>query len=382
MLSKRAIRELIETAQTQPGGFIILEKNSPKLVVLDYASYQKITGVRTSPQAPVPAFRRVLVTGGAGYVGSHTARLLTQRGYEVTTFDNLSTGFLEFAQGTLVEGDLLDQERLNATFQNGNFDAVLHFAGTIDVEESVRDPEKYYRNNLIGSLNLLDSMTQFSVKTLVFSSTCAIYAGDAVMPVNEQSRVAPSSPYGETKSAVESALRWYAPAYGMRTVALRYFNPAGASFDQHLGLGNPKSTLLIPRALNVALGRAESLTVNGNDYDTQDGTAVRDYIHVLDVAEAHLLALDFLAKAPEGTFDTFNIGTGRGYSVLEVINQVCESTGRMVRFDVGPRRLGDRPNVYADITRAKRLLGFEPRFSDMKIIIDTHWAFHKSRFNN
>ena len=379
MLSKRALKELLETTKSYPGGFVVLEDNQAKFVILDYETYERLTEKKPFDK---PQPQKILVTGGAGYVGSHTARLLQQNGYEIVTIDNLSTGTQEFAQGKFVKGDLCDEELLDKIFTENNFEAVMHFAASIDLSESVGDPLAYWRNNVTTGITLLEVMARHGIYTLVFSSTCAVYADDAPVPMTESASIDPSSPYGDTKVAFEKILASSAFAHGINSVSLRYFNPAGASFDGLLGQANPETTHLIPNALNVALGKKEELIINGNDYNTQDGTAVRDYIHILDVAEAHVLALDFLAKQKKPIAEFFNIGTGRGYSVLEVIDQVCESTGKMIKFQYGPRRPGDREQVFADTTKARIVLGFTPKYSDLKTIIDTHWAFHKKRFGN
>ncbi|MCL5435652.1 MAG: UDP-glucose 4-epimerase GalE [Patescibacteria group bacterium] len=325
--------------------------------------------------------RSILVTGGAGNIGSHTGKLLTERGYQVTTLDNLSSGNKEFSSGHFVEGDLADQQLLDDLFASKHFDAVVHFAASIEVEESVKDPGLYYRNNVVNGLNLLSAMVKHRVPHLVFSSTCVVYDEGAKSPIAETAPLAPTSPYGETKLVFENMLKWFGDAFGMSSISLRYFNAAGASFDATLGFTGANPTHLIPSALNVALGKKDGMTVFGNDYKTQDGTAVRDFIHVMDLAEAHILALEhlFSGKSREAN-EVFNLGTGRGYSVLEIINAVCERTGHMVNFEIGPRRPGDREAVVADARKAKSVLGFEAKYSDLKTIIDTAWTWHKKYF--
>jgi UDP-glucose 4-epimerase len=322
----------------------------------------------------------VLVTGGAGYIGSHTARYLLQNGFEVVTLDNLSTGHKEFVSGTFIEGDLADPDLLERVFSEHQFDAVVHFAASIEVEESMKRPEKYYANNVVNGLNLLAAMVNHGVNNIVFSSTCVVYDEKVKSPVAETALINPTSTYGETKLVFENALKWFAPAYGINSIALRYFNAAGASLDATLGYAGKNPTHLIPNVLNVALGRKDSLTVFGNDYCTQDGTAVRDYIHVLDLAEAHRLSLDFMLESHAPVREVFNVGTGKGYSVLEVINAVCERTGHMVKFEIGPRREGDRELVVADACKIGKILGFKPKYSDLDTIIDTAWAWHKKYF--
>lgn len=379
MLSKKALQELLATTAKFPGGFMVLEEDKPKLVVLDYENFRRLSPKGTQIMKTQPK-KNILITGGAGYIGSHAARLLMQRGFNVTTLDNLSTGFVDLAQGRFVNGDLADQGLLDKIFAQGNFDAVMHFAASIEVGESVENPLKYYQNNTVNGLNLLQAMVKHKVNNIIFSSSCAVYAETAPVPISEAAPFGPISPYGETKVIFEHMLKWFGKAYGIKSVSLRYFNAAGASLDAELGLANPNSTLLIPNVLNVALGLKESLVVNGKDYNTYDGTAIRDYIHVQDLAEAHLLSLEFLESAPEADCEAFNVGTGHGYSVMEVINAVCEATGHMVRFECGPRRGGDREKVVADSSKIKKVLGFEPQYSDLKTIITTAWAWHQKRF--
>ena len=382
MFSKKALKELLEATSRYPGGLMVLEENKPKLVILDYQTYQKMTlgKIETAVQK-VGEGKSVLVTGGAGYIGSHTGKLLVELGFKVTTLDNLSTGKKEFAAGKFVEGDLADEQFLDDLFAQEKFDAVVHFAASIEVEESVKDPGAYYQNNVVNGLNLLRAMSKHKVSNLVFSSTCVVYDEKAESPIAETAALGPTSPYGETKLVFENMLKWFGAAYGLSSVSLRYFNAAGASFDQTLGYTGESPTHLIPSALNVALGKKESMMVYGNDYATQDGTTMRDFIHVMDLAEAHVLALRrMFTKSGMAIGEAYNIGTGRGYSVLEIINAICERTGHMVKFEIGPRRSGDREQVVADAAKAKKDLGFEPKYSDLNTIIDTAWAWHKKYF--
>jgi len=355
----------------------VLEENLPKFVILDYENYKKLMSKKLVSKKE---HLKILVTGGAGYIGSHTARLLVGAGHSVVTLDNLSTGFEEFAQGKFVKGDLSDTELLDSLFAEEKFEAVMHFAASMSVPESVENPEKYYTNNVVNSLNLLNAMKMHKVDKIIFSSTCAVYSDRAQAPMNEQTAIEPASPYGESKAIFEKILGDYANAFGIKSVSLRYFNAAGASFDSVLGLANPESTSLIPNALNVALAKKDYLEVYGKDYTTADGTGVRDYIHVLDVANAHILALDYLNEIRGPIAEVFNIGTGKGYTVLEVINQACDSTDKMIKFEVRDRRPGDPAEVYADTSKAEKVLGFRAQHSDLKTILDTHWAFHKKRF--
>lgn len=378
MLSKKALKELLETTKEYPGGFVVLEDNKPKFAVMDYDSYEKLSTSPKQAKAESRKIRRVLVTGGAGYIGSHTARMLIEEGYEVTNLDNLSTGRREFVQGELIEGDIGDKALLERIFTEKEYDAVIHFAASIEVGESTEKPLEYYRNNVAAPMALLDAMTAREVPYMVFSSTCAVYSNDAAVPVSEESFIAPDSPYAETKAAFERILYWLAKAGRMSGISLRYFNAAGASFDGSLGLARQEYSHLLPNVFDVCLGRKSHVDVFGGDYDTHDGTGIRDYIHVLDLARAHVLALRQLEKQDSKEyFDAFNIGTGSGYSVLEVINMVCDVTGKMVKFEIGPRRPGDREKVFADTVKATEVLGFKPEFSDLKTIVSTHWEFHR-----
>ena len=377
MLSKKALKELIETTHRYPGGFVVLEENLPKFVILDYENYRQLMRKKLSAKIQ---HLNILVTGGAGYIGSHTARLLVGAGHNVVTLDNLSTGFEEFVQGKFVKGDLSDVDFLDKFFTEEKFDAVIHFAACLSVPESVANPEKYYTNNLVNSLNLLNAMKMHKVDKIIFSSTCAVYSDRASAPMNEETAIEPASPYGESKAIFEKVLGDYANAFGIKSVSLRYFNAAGSSFDGILGPANPESSSLIPNVLNVALGKKDYLEVYGKDYNTSDGTGVRDYVHVLDLANAHILALDYLNEKTGSVAEIFNIGTGKGYSVLEVINQACDTTGKMIKFEVRDRRAGDPAEVYADTSKAEKVLGFHAEHSDLKTILDTHWAFHKKRF--
>ncbi|HZU07856.1 MAG TPA: UDP-glucose 4-epimerase GalE [Chloroflexota bacterium] len=319
---------------------------------------------------------RVLVTGGAGYVGSHTVRLLLEAGHEVTVYDNLVYGHRAAVPCPLVVGDLADRARLDQVFAAGRFDAVLHFAAYAYVGESVADPAKYFRNNLGGGLALLDAMLAHGVERLVFSSTCATYGEPTRLPITEEEPQRPTSPYGETKLAFERALYWYAQAYGLRSVSLRYFNAAGAALDGTLGEDHEPETHLIPRVLRVALGQEPYVEVYGTDYPTPDGTCLRDYVHVLDLAAAHLLALERLDRP--GLCLAYNLGAGRGYSVQEVIATCRRVTGRPIPTVAAPRRPGDPPALYADNTRARRELGWTPAYSELETIVATAWAWHRA----
>src|SRR4051812_50000829 len=289
----------------------------------------------------------ILVTGGAGYVGSHACKALAAAGFRPVVYDSLSRGHRGAVKwGPLVEGDLHDRDRLVAAMRSHQVGAVLHFAAFAYVGESVLSPELYYRNNVVGTLSLLDAMREAGVATIVFSSTCAVYGIPETVPIRETTAKAPLNPYGDTKLAVERALHWYGGAHGFRYAALRYFNAAGADPDGEIGEEHDPETHLIPLVLRAALGHAGPLHIFGSDYPTRDGTAVRDYIHVADLAAAHVAALDYL----KGGGDTaiVNLGTGSGHSVREVIAAVERIGGRAVPRFEAPRRPGDPPELVAD----------------------------------
>jgi UDP-glucose 4-epimerase len=319
---------------------------------------------------------RVLVTGGAGYIGSHAVRQLTRAGHDVWVYDNLSRGHrAAVPNGRLVEGQLADQPRLVATLSEHGIEAVLHFAALAYVGESVEDPARYYQNNVGGSLSLLDAMREAGVSRIVFSSTTATYGVPQRVPITEDTPQQPINPYGFSKLAVERALADYATAYGLAYAALRYFNAAGASPDGDLGEDHQPETHLIPIVLQVALGQREHVTVFGDDYPTPDGTCIRDYVHIDDLAAAHTLALDHL-RGGEGLL--VNLGTSRGYSVREVIDACRRVTGHAIPVKFGPRRPGDPPALVADAERARRLLAWEPKYKDLESMVRTAWQWHST----
>jgi UDP-arabinose 4-epimerase len=322
--------------------------------------------------------RTILVTGGAGYIGSHACKALSRVGYRPVVYDNLSRGHPSAVRwGPLIEGDLADRERLETVLRSERVEAVMHFAAYAYVGESVRDPALYYRNNLGGSLALLDAMRAAGVAQIVFSSTCATYGNPQSVPIREDAPQLPINPYGETKLAIERALRWYGEAYGLRSAALRYFNAAGADPDGEIGEAHDPETHLIPLAVATALGRRECLDVYGTDYPTPDGTAIRDYIHVQDLAEAHVRALAHLEAGNPSL--ALNLGTGRGYSVSEVIAATETESGRPVRRRETPRRPGDPPALVADPTRAQAILGWRAQISDLPTILRTALAWHAGK---
>jgi UDP-glucose-4-epimerase GalE len=318
--------------------------------------------------------RSVLVTGGAGYVGSHACKALAHAGYLPVAYDNLSRGHREAVRwGPLVEGDTADRARLRAAIAQYRIEAVLHFAAFAYVGESVADPALYYRNNLAGSLALFEAMRESGVGRIVFSSTCATYGIPETVPIPESARQLPVNPYGETKLAVERALHWY-EAHGLRSVALRYFNAAGADSDGEIGERHEPETHLIPLVLQAALGERPFVEVYGTDYPTPDGTAIRDYVHVEDLAAAHVAALGHLAAGGESLM--LNLGTGSGHSVREVIAAVERISGRTVPYRAAPRRPGDPPVLVADARLAAMRLGWRARASDLDTLIRTALAWH------
>ena len=324
---------------------------------------------------------QVAVIGGAGYIGSHAAMTLHAAGYEVVVFDNLSTGHKEFLRfGRHVAGDLGDPAALDAFFAANAVRTVMHFASCINVGESVTDPAKYYRNNVANSLNLLDCCRKYQVANVIFSSTCAIYGLPTVLPLTEDHPQTPMNPYGRTKLAIEWALEDYAAAYGLRVCSLRYFNAAGAapaSLRAGIGERHEPETHLIPLALRAAADPKKPIRVFGTDYDTRDGTCIRDYIHVCDLADAHMLAMRYLeAGGPERAF---NLGNGQGYSVREVIECAERVTGLPVKTVMAERRPGDPAMLVGDAARAVAELGWKPRFAGLDDIVQSAWDWERSR---
>ena len=316
----------------------------------------------------------ILIVGGAGYIGSHTAKAMAEAGMEPIVFDNLSSGHRwALRWGKFEEGDLADPDSIAAVFKRHQIRAVIHFAALIQVGESVRNPRKYFRGNVVNTLNLLDAMVDAGVREIVFSSTAAVYGDPIRVPIPEDHPLSPVSPYGDTKLAVERILHRYGEAYGLRAATLRYFNAAGADPDGQLGEAHDQESHLIPLAIGAALGRRGPLEVYGSDYATPDGTAVRDYVHVVDLAGAHILALQHLA-AGRGAF-TANVGTGQGHSVQEVIAAVEKVSGRRVPREAVARRPGDAPVLLADPARIKALLGWQPRYPGLETMVSHAWAW-------
>lgn len=317
----------------------------------------------------------VLVTGGAGYIGSHTCKALAASGYLPVTLDNLTLGHRWAVQwGPLEVVDLLDLAGIVDVIRRYRVRAVIHFAGSAYVGDSLRNPAFYYRNNLEGTLSLMNAMRVSGVSTLVFSSSCSVYGNPTRLPVDEDHPTLPLSPYGQTKLDCENAIRWFAHAYGIRWIALRYFNAAGADPDLECGEDHDPETRLVPRAILAALGHGPGLEVFGTDFPTPDGTAIRDYVHVSDLAEAHLRALGVLNGGVAN--QVINLGTGCGYSVREVMHVISRSVGREVPHSYGPRRTGDPAHVVADGTRAARVLEWIPKNSSLENIVTTACRWH------
>lgn len=322
---------------------------------------------------------RILVAGGAGYIGSHMVKRLLAANFEVVIVDDLSTGYRDtITGGTFVQGDIADRSLLDNLFKTHSIDAVMHFASFIQVGESVKKPDIYYRNNLSATLNLLDAMVAANVRHFIFSSTAAIFGEPTYVPIDEAHPKQPINPYGRSKWMVEQVLEDYDRAFGTKSVCLRYFNAAGADPDCELGERHEPETHLIPLLLQVASGRRKSISVFGNDYPTPDGTCIRDYIHVADLCDAHLLALEHLKRHDRS--DRFNLGNGNGYSINEVIAAVEAVTGKPIPREVQARRDGDPPRLIADATRAKKELGWSPRFGDLSAIIEHAWQWEIKHF--
>jgi UDP-glucose-4-epimerase GalE len=314
----------------------------------------------------------ILVTGGAGYIGSHTAKILAKAGFQPVVIDNLKRGCREAVQwGPLIEADTGDRAELDRIFTQHRIEAVLHFAAFTYVGESMRSPEMYFRNNVVNTLNLLEAMRAHGVNKIVFSSTCATYGNPMRIPIGEEHPQNPVNPYGESKRMAERLLYWFGEIYGLRWVALRYFNAAGADPEGQLGENHDPETRIVPLAISAALGLSGPLEIYGADYDTPDGTAIRDYLHVTDLGIAHVAALRYLDSG--GASTAFNLGTGAGQSVREVISMVEKVGGRKVPVKEVGRRAGDPPSLVADPHKSAQVLGWRPVHSSLEEIVRTAW---------
>ena len=320
---------------------------------------------------------RVLVTGGAGYIGSHTVRALAEAGHQVTIYDSLEKGHAAAVTDfPLVQGDLADEARLEQTLRDVDAEAVVHFAAYINVGESVADPGRYFANNTAGTLSLLRTMARTGTSRLVFSSTAGVYGEPESVPVLENSAKRPENPYGASKWMVEQLLEWFEAAHALRSVCLRYFNAAGAHPSGEIGEDHRPETHLIPLTLQVALGQRPEIAIFGNDYDTPDGTCIRDYVHVCDLAAAHVLALDALARGARR--EAYNVGNGSGFSVKEVIELSREVSGHPIPAGNRPRRPGDPARLVAGADRLRRDLGWTPQWPELREIVSTAWAWHSA----
>lgn len=323
----------------------------------------------------------ILVTGGAGYIGSHAVLALKQAGYEVVILDNLVYGHRDLIEQVLkvelIEGDTIDRDLLDKLFKSRNIAAVMHFSAYAYVGESVSNPAKYYRNNVIGTITLLEAMLAASVKKFVFSSTCATYGVPETVPIPEDHPQNPINPYGATKLMVERILSDFNEAYDFKSVRFRYFNAAGADPSGLLGEDHNPETHLIPLVLQTALGKRESISIFGTDYPTDDGTCVRDYIHVSDLADAHILGLEYLLKGGDSTF--FNLGNGKGFSVKEVIETARQITGKEIKAVECDRRPGDPPALIGSAEKARKILGWQPQYTSIKDIMTHAWEWHQKR---
>ena len=322
----------------------------------------------------------ILVTGGSGYIGSHTVKALQKVGYEVLILDNLVYGHKDIAEtlgAELIVGNTNDRDLLDQLFSDRPISAVMHFAAYAYVGESVTQPDKYYRNNVVGTLTLLEAMVAANIKAFVFSSTCATYGVPQQTPITEDHPQAPINPYGATKLMVERILQDFDVAYGLKSVIFRYFNAAGADPNGVIGEDHNPETHLIPLILLTALGKRDAITVYGSDYPTPDGTCLRDYIHVTDLAEAHVLGLQYLLNSKKS--EIFNLGNGNGFSVKEVIDTAKQVTSKPIKVLFGDRRAGDPPALVGSSEKAKKILNWQPKYADLNLILQHAWQWHQKR---
>jgi len=322
----------------------------------------------------------ILVTGGAGYIGSHAVKLLMENGCQVVTYDSMELGHPQaVVSGTIIQGDLLDRDRLDSTFGEFPIDAVMHFAAYASVPDSVANPDKYFGNNITGGLNLLNAMRRHGVGKMIFSSSAATYGEPLHIPIEESHPQSPKNPYGESKLMFEKILKWYGVAYGMKSVSLRYFNAAGADPEGQIGEDHDPEQHLIPIVLQTALGQRESVKVFGTDWDTPDRTCIRDYIHVTDLADAHILAFRALENGAQTA--AYNLGNGDGHSVKQVIEAAEQVVGRKIPWEPAPRRPGDPARLVASSEKIKKELGWKPRYPELHTIIEHAWRWHSEHPN-
>lgn len=322
---------------------------------------------------------KILVTGGAGYIGSHATYLLIERGFDVVVVDNLSTGHREAVheKAKFYEGDIGDYKFISNVLKEENIDGVIHFAAFSLVGESMENPYKYYENNVAKTNNLLKAMVDFDVKNIVFSSTAATYGEPKTIPILESDETNPTNVYGETKLSMEKMIKWYNKAYGLKYVCLRYFNVAGAHSSGEIGEAHNPETHLIPIILQVASGRRDKISVYGDDYDTKDGTCIRDYVHVIDLVDAHIKAIEYLFNGSES--DVFNLGSGEGFTVYEMIEAARKVTGDEIPLVVAGRRAGDPAKLIASSEKAREILGWKPKFEDITKMIEDAWNWEQNK---
>lgn len=374
-MDNQYLQDLINQTRQHGGGMILNLAGKPEVVVLTIEKYnQLLSGQQTQQQnledKSQKKDKKILVTGGAGYIGSHAVGELVKNGYEVVIIDNLSCGKIENInpQAKFYQGDLADKEFLGNVFATEDIDAVMHFAASIEVEESVKEPAKYFNNNVINTVNLLESMREAGVDSIIFSSTAAVYGQSEKTPIAESFPLKPNNPYGYSKLLGEKTIKYYCQYAGLRAIVFRYFNACGCRAS-----GDIKPTHhshLIDNVMEVAAGKKPAVEVFGNDYPTFDGTGVRDYVHVLDIARAHVLALE---NFNENSFEVYNIGTGKGRSVSEIVNTTAEILNKIIPMDIAQRRPGDAAETIADSTKIFRAWGFKPLHSDLASIIQTAW---------
>ena len=322
----------------------------------------------------------ILVTGGAGYIGSHAVKLLMENGCQVVTYDSMELGHPQaVVSGTIIQGDLLDRDRLDSTFGEFPIDAVMHFAAYASVPDSVANPDKYFGNNICGGLNLANAMRRHGVDKIIFSSSAATYGEPLHIPIEESHPQNPTNPYGESKLMFERILKWYGIAYGMKSISLRYFNAAGADPEGQIGEDHDPEQHLIPIVLQTALGQRESVKVFGTDWDTPDRTCIRDYIHVTDLADAHILAFRALENGAQTA--AYNLGNGDGHSVKQVIEAAEQVVGRKIPWEPAPRRPGDPARLVASSEKLKKELGWKPRYPELHTIIEHAWRWHSEHPN-
>ena len=320
--------------------------------------------------------KTILVTGGAGYIGSQTNLYLLEQGFDTIIFDNLVYGHREVVpeNSKFIQGDLSNPSDLEAVFSNHKIDGVIHFAAYAYVGESVENPQKYYQNNVVGTLNLINTMVKYGVKKIVFSSTCATYGIPESLPITEQTPQKPINPYGKTKLMIEEIFKDYQVAYNFDSISLRYFNACGADVNLNTGEAHDPETHLIPLVLDAAADSGKTIKIFGQDYNTPDGTCVRDYIHTMDLATAHYLAMEKLLDTDK-VCEFVNLGTGNGFSVKEIIDTARQVTGKDIKVETHERRPGDPDKLIADITKARQFLGWEPKYSNLEFILDTAWRW-------